>query len=52
MADSEVREQEYHCEDCKFIDDDPVPRECRKGYGKVVYFPRICKNFQLRIKIE
>jgi hypothetical protein len=48
MADSEIREQEYHCEDCKFLDDDPVPSECRKDHGQVAYLHRICESFQLR----
>jgi hypothetical protein len=48
MVDSEIREQKYHCEDCKFFDDDPVPSECRKDYGQVAYLHRICENFQLQ----
>jgi hypothetical protein len=51
MADLAVREQEYHCEDCNFLDDDPVPCECRKGYGQVAYLHRICENFKLRKEV-
>jgi hypothetical protein len=52
MADSEIREQEYHCEDCDFLDDDPVPSECQKGYGQVAYLHRICEKFKLQSKTE
>jgi hypothetical protein len=52
MADSGVREQECHCENCNFFDDDPVPSECRKGYGQVAYLHRICENFKLRSEIK
>lgn len=52
MADSEIREQEYRCEDCVFFDDEPVPGECRKDHGQVAYLHRICEDFQLQVKIE
>jgi hypothetical protein len=52
MADSAVQEPEYHCDDCKFLDDEPVPRECRKGYGQAAYLYKPCGNFQLRIQAE
>jgi hypothetical protein len=52
MADSEIRGQEYHCENCKFLNDDSVPNECRKGHGQVAYLHRICEEFKLQIKSE
>jgi hypothetical protein len=52
MTDSTIQEQKYHCEDCKFFDDESVPSECRKGHGQVAYFHRICESFQLRSGVE
>jgi hypothetical protein len=52
MADSAVLEPEYHCENCIFLDDAPVPSECRKGYGQVAYLHQICENFKLRCEIK
>jgi hypothetical protein len=52
VADSETREQEYHCEDCEFLDDVPVPSECKKGHGQLAYLHRICEKFQLRSEIK
>jgi hypothetical protein len=52
MRDTEIREREYHCGDCKFFDDAPVPCECRKGRGQAAYFRRICESFLFREKIE
>jgi hypothetical protein len=52
MVDSEIREQEYHCEDCNFFDDEPVPSECRKGHGQVAYFHRVCESFQFRNEVK
>jgi hypothetical protein len=52
MADSEIREQKYCCEDCEFFDNEPVPSECRKGHGRITYFHRVCEKFQLQKKTE
>jgi hypothetical protein len=52
MDDSAVREQEWHCENCVFFDDEPVPCECRKGHGQVAYLHRICGSFQLRGEVK
>jgi C4-type Zn-finger protein len=52
MVDLEIQEQEYHCENCNFLDDEPVPSECRKGRGQVAYFHRVCGNFQLRSGVK
>jgi hypothetical protein len=52
MADSSIQEQEYHCEDCNFFNDEPVPCECRKDYGQVAYLHRICESFQFRSEIK
>jgi hypothetical protein len=51
MADSTLREQEYHCEDCRFLDDAPVPSECGKGHGQVAYLHKPCESFQLRNQV-
>jgi hypothetical protein len=48
MTKLSIQEQERHCEDCEFLDDDPVPSECQAGYGKVAYFHKICAKFKLR----
>ena len=48
MPELMIQEQERHCEDCEFLNDEPVPSECRKGYGKVAYFHKICGRFKLR----
>jgi hypothetical protein len=52
MDNSEVREQEYYCENCRFFDDEPVPSECRKGHGQVAYLHRICESFQIRSEVK
>jgi hypothetical protein len=48
MDDSEIREQEYHCEDCEYFDDYTVPSECQKDHEKVAYLHRICEDFKLK----
>jgi hypothetical protein len=52
MVDSTSREQECHCENCKYFDDDPVPCECRKNHGQVAYLHRICEDFQIQNESE
>jgi hypothetical protein len=52
MADPTVFKSEYYCEGCIFLDDEPVPSECRKGRGQMAYFHKPRASFQLRIQSE
>jgi hypothetical protein len=50
MTEFTVREREYHCEDCGFLDDGLVPCVCSRGHGQMAYLHRVCEDFDLREK--